>query len=274
MNRLNRSAFNREPISLAVMLALSFLVPLTTLLSPETPLWGHLLTIGNMVILLLIAGWALRRERVRAADIGLSRDDWLRGVGLFAIWWLLVGAIEWGGAAIAGMLGAEVQPPVAYEWDLTRVLDFGRAWVAVGFVEELAFRGYLHNKLIAMTGKRWLGIALAALVFGVWHMPHALLLGAPLVSVLLRALVLSAFSAVCLNLTYELTGLLPFVVLFHGWNDFALLPNLKRPSNIGQIGGLVLIVLVAAAQWVVAHKRERRQLVEAEEEESDMVADD
>ena len=46
-------------------------------------------------------------------------------------------------------------------------------WVAVsiiaGISEEFAFRGYLQRQFGALTGSRWLGLVLQAVVFGIAH---------------------------------------------------------------------------------------------------------
>ncbi len=39
------------------------------------------------------------------------------------------------------------------------------------------------------------------------------------------------------------TGLLPFLALFHGWNDFPLILTLRAPTTVGMIAGYVLLFI-------------------------------
>lgn len=57
---------------------------------------------------------------------------------------------------------------------LPRSLGERLAWVlvalSVGFGEEVVYRGYLQTQLGALTRRRWLGVVLQALLFGVAHL--------------------------------------------------------------------------------------------------------
>ena len=48
-----------------------------------------------------------------------------------------------------------------------------RAFIAAtsGFAEEILYRGYAIERLTTLTGRRWLGASLAALIFGLAHIP-------------------------------------------------------------------------------------------------------
>ncbi|NLF14064.1 MAG: CPBP family intramembrane metalloprotease [Anaerolineaceae bacterium] len=127
--------------------------------------------------------------------------------------------------------------------------QFHSDWRFVAFAEEIAFRGYLHNKLVAVVGRRWLAILLAALAFGLWHTPADIAGSGQVLSPFLNALLFALVGLVFFHLPYEWTGLLPFLALFHGWNDFLLLPTLEAPTAVGAAAGYVLMWVVLWAGW-------------------------
>jgi membrane protease YdiL (CAAX protease family) len=167
-------------------------------------------------------------------------------------WWLAVTLVDLIGRWLAGQLGSPILPMEELKWNFATLLDFLSAWIFVGFAEELAFRGYLHNKLVAATQKKWIGIVLAAFIFGLWHIPGGMVMrGVSFFEALPGALFLGLFSLIFLNLPYEWTGLLPLISLFHGWSDFPLLMNFQYPSAIGAVAGyLLLLVVVALKVWL------------------------
>lgn len=113
----------------------------------------------------------LNRYQVRVQDV--IRGDWsgaksiLRDVGIgLGVWlvWLAINSVWnkfWG-----------ADPSVSIYALPRRPLDV-LLWVAVsisaGISEEFAFRGYLQRQFGALTGSRWLGLVLQAVVFGIAH---------------------------------------------------------------------------------------------------------
>jgi membrane protease YdiL (CAAX protease family) len=183
----------------------------------------------------------------------MARGHWAAGLMLFLGWWGLVTAMDLAGSRVAAQLGRPVPPAEALEWGPLLGLEWVKAWVAVGFAEELAFRGYLHRKLIGLTGSRWGGIALAALLFGLWHIPGGIAThGTFAVGMVASALVVAGYSFLVLHLPYAKTGLLPLVALFHGWSDLPLLVTLQPPSAIGTAVGPLL--LLGAARLYSSHQ--------------------
>jgi membrane protease YdiL (CAAX protease family) len=129
-----------------------------------------------------------------------------------------------------------------------------KSWIVVGIAEEISFRAYLHNKLAVALKQHWLGIVLAALLFSLWHIPGSIVAGRFTVSKLMTTIVIAGFSFMFFNLTYEWTGLLPFLVLFHGWSDFPLLVTLHHPTTAGAIAGYLLVFVVL---WFYTRWRKR-----------------
>jgi hypothetical protein len=64
---------------------------------------------------------------------------------------------------------------------------------------------------------------------------------------LANAGLLSLIGLVFFNLPYEWTSLLPFLALFHFWNDFLVDINMQAPTWVGVIAGYVLMWV---ALWV------------------------
>ena len=83
----------------------------------------------------------------------------------------------------------------------------------VAFAEEMVFRGYILNNLLAVSNNKWAALAISSLLFTAVHMSN---LGINVVAVL------NLFLAGCLlGLNYIYTKNLWFAILFHfGWNFF------------------------------------------------------
>ncbi|MGD8405266.1 MAG: CPBP family intramembrane metalloprotease [Anaerolineales bacterium] len=249
---LNRKNFRIEWKSALWFVLLVTLLPLATALDIRTQLGETLLTIAINSVLFVLAVIFLCRENIRWADIGMHIKSWRTSLFFFVGWWLAVTLVDLTGRWLAGQIDSPILPAEVLNWNFVTLLDFLSAWVFVGFAEELAFRGYLHNKLVAITNKKWLGMGLAALLFGLWHIPGSMVMrGTSLFEALPGALFLGLFSLIFLNLPYEWTGLLPFISLFHAWSDFPLLMNFQYPSAIGAIAGYVLLLVVVALKvWL------------------------
>jgi membrane protease YdiL (CAAX protease family) len=89
-------------------------------------------------------------------DVGIGLGAWLVWLAINNVWNKLSGA----------------DPSVSIYASPRRPLDV-LLWIAVsisaGISEEFAFRGYLQRQFGALTGSRWLGLVLQAVVFGIAH---------------------------------------------------------------------------------------------------------
>jgi len=98
--------------------------------------------------------------------------------------------------------------------------------VFTGAVEELAFRGYLQNKVVSMVDFGGLrlqtasSIVLTAVLFSVLHIPVRVVVDGVRVSELTGTLVLLALSGVIFGTIYALTQNLWLVILLHGVGNF------------------------------------------------------
>jgi len=139
----------------------------------EAFMWGL-----TLAVLAVVVFW----ERRPLASIGLVPPSWNAiqvGAGLAMV--LLVLALVAG--TIGQVLGARIAPG-----DQDRMVLGLPLWlqllvaVSAGFTEEILFRGYAVERMMELTGRRWLGAALPVLVFGAVHAPfwgvaHALVAG-------------------------------------------------------------------------------------------------
>lgn len=258
---LDRHEFHMEWQSVLLFVVLVTLLPFAMgFINIQTQLQAILLNMLMSTVLFLIAILFLQRENIPWSAIGMDKGAWRMSLILFTGWWAATTLVDLTARWAAGQFGFPMPAMQRLDWTAETGLDVVEAWVFVGFAEELAFRGYLHNKLIAILKSRGRGIALAALLFGLWHIPGSMLLrGRTFFEALPGALFLGLFSLIFLNLAYESTGLLPFLGLFHGWSDFPLLLTMEYPSAIGAVAGYCLFLAAAAAMiWY-----RRRQRVKA-----------
>ncbi len=252
---LDRTGLRKGWAGVVLFLVLVTLPTTWVLLRPATQVQA---LAGSLIasVVVGVVGWVcLRHDGGRARDVGLGRRGWRHGLAVFAGWWALVTLVDLGSRPLLALFGLHLAPLEPLVWAPLVLLDFAGRWLAVGFGEEIAFRGYLHNKLVAQLSRHWLALILAALLFGLWHIPGAALQGnRAAIGLLLNSLVFGAISLALFNAPYEWTGLLPFFALFHGWSDFPLLANLQRPSAVGAVAGYLLLFL---ALWV--YKRLERR---------------
>lgn len=134
---------------------------------------------ADAVCLVLLA-WLLRREGKRLRDLiefrrgSLVRDVFI-GVGLFVLLGVAffaastLGALFVYGPAAFDPNTAQGQtfsydPPLWVLWWATLVLP-----LSVAFAEEMTYRAYALPRLVALTGKPWIGIVIMSLGFGLQH---------------------------------------------------------------------------------------------------------
>lgn len=229
----------------------------------DAPAWVKLaFEFGKFVPLAGIGLVALRREGVRIADLGLSSRYLLPAVAAFASVWVAL-----------NLLGAGIAAVTGNPWGLDLLRETTAVLVAgvpaprsmtllyvlvVGLVEEFLFRGYLQSKVVALLGDDTrphiaLGIVVSALVFGIAHVPGALVAGAGIRGAL-SLTAITAVSGIAFGILYETTGNLYFVALLHGFGDtWSLVVDLASLS--GRVFGVFLLgVAVIYAVAALAYR--------------------
>lgn len=205
----------------------------------------------------------LRFEDVRLRDLGLGRRQVVPA--LVAVAGFLVAV----NATVAGLILVDggqvsVEPFALYQsapldYSVTALVATGVAqYVFVGPVEEIAFRGYLQNKLTDLLGRRSarvrtaVAIAVTAVGFALLHVPTLLLIDGAPIGQTVGKLVLLTLSGITFGTMYALTHNLFLVAFLHGIGNFWPLivdPGLGAWPNWGVIIVLYGLVVVLYRQW-------------------------
>jgi membrane protease YdiL (CAAX protease family) len=156
--------------------------------SPDTPLWGTLLT-QAVWLLLALGGAALSRPESIGARLGLGRGELGVSTSLVA----MLGFVALSSALHQGLVsfglretGSLAQIDAVVREARARAPSFLLVLLALGiapgFGEEMLFRGFIQRGLAPRLGAAW-AVVLAAALFGLAHFdpvhsPLAFLLGA------------------------------------------------------------------------------------------------
>ncbi len=142
----------------------------TSLLTGAASRGGFDLLYGARVVVAAGVVWHFR-ERLATAGWRPSWAGACLGVAAFAIWLLLAGTGEPGGALADGLSGLD--PLTRGLWLALRLVG---SIAVVPLVEELAFRGYLARRLtsvdfetVPLSRVGWLALLGSALLFGLLH---------------------------------------------------------------------------------------------------------
>lgn len=155
----------------AIAYFLVYLASLFVSLESETVHWVTLVALP-----LLIAFGFGQRGRSRKellGTFGLRRAGWKKGLGWALGLGLLVTILQVALFQHRDEILALVRSGRAlWLYPLTLVLMFATA----GFTEEFFFRGFLQTRLETLTRSPWLAIAIASVLFSLYHVPYAFLL--------------------------------------------------------------------------------------------------
>lgn len=225
----------------------------------EEGMWA----IPSGIVQIGIAVAILRYERVSYQELGLA--PWLVRPALAATAVVILVA----NVAVAG-LGIAAGTNVSFglmEYYLTPPIDFSVAGVAItaiamylftGPVEELAFRGYLQNKVVSQvnmgspTAQTTIGILTAALSFALLHIPAYLIVRGQALEAVIGTLVLLTATGVIFGAIYAATRNLYLVMFLHSIGN--LWPLVVDPgAGIWPNWGIILVMYVLLAvlyrQW-------------------------
>jgi len=196
-----------------------------------TPINKALWSIPSGLIQFAIIAIVYRYEDVELTELGLSRD--LVKPAAVAVLGVIL-AVNAAVLGLASLHGSEIRFGV-YAFYRTGLYNLSYTVIAIsivtnlvftGAVEELAFRGYLQNKLVSLVSvgglrlQTAIGIILTGLSFSLMHIPARLLVDGVRVSELSGTLVLLALSGMLFGTIYALTQNLWLVMLLHGVGNF------------------------------------------------------
>ncbi len=168
----------------------------------------------------LLAFWLPRVEHKGRASIGVTRFRWSYawiGAGAYAATFAAIAGVQFLQQAVGQDTIRSLQPVLAtYSWPLLVAL-----FLTGTVLEEVLYRGYLIERMILLTGSRWLAGLVSCATFTAVHLRF---FG-------VGATVDVAVLSVVLDLLYVKTRSLWPAMVFHGINDafgFLLAPVLPR----------------------------------------------
>ncbi|MFB6193778.1 MAG: lysostaphin resistance A-like protein [Halobaculum sp.] len=169
----------------------------------------------------------VRREGWTLASVGLGRAALLPAVAAFGLFWL--SAVAFGVATLAatgGRIGFVFE--VAWYWELVHTLL--TLTVTNGVSEEFVFRGYVQPVCVALAAglsRRFapaVGIVAASLLFGVAHIPLAVLGFDASLAAVPWVLLGNLIPGVAYGLLYYLTRNVWYTAFVHGFANAPLVP--------------------------------------------------
>lgn len=211
---------------------------------------------------LVIALWFLQSEGVSLAEIGLARDQILPALFSVAGLYLLLNAVGIGLSLSTAGAGA-----VGYQWTVPPVMAlvaFAEALLFAALVEEVAFRGYLQSKVIAVLPKTTrfreaFGVVAASVLFAVAHVPRVLTSGVPGTQALITYGALLLFSGLSFGLLYEYTQNLYVPILVHAAGNMPGTIGIvffdTSALQGGALAAYVLLYLVLVVTLVAVYRR-------------------
>lgn len=156
---------------------------------------------------------------------------------------------------------------IGYQWTVPPVIAliaFVNALVFAALIEEVAFRGYLQSKVIAVLPsttrfRGTLGVITASVLFTLAHVPRVLTSGIPGTQALATYGALLLFSGLGFGLLYEYTQNLYVPILIHAAGNMPGTMGIvffdRSALQGGTLAAYALLYLTLVVSLVVAHRR-------------------
>ncbi|RQG97822.1 CPBP family intramembrane glutamic endopeptidase [Natrarchaeobius chitinivorans] len=221
---------------------------------------------GSVVLSLVLFGLAvatLRLEGVSLARIGLEPRLLVPATVLVGGYFL---ALNVAGIGIAIASGAP--ETLGYQWTVSpvgAVFTFAFMLVVAGLVEEVVFRGYLQNRLIALCPgdpriRAIAGIVGASVLFSAYHVPRVLTDGPPGTMSGSGYLLLLFVNGIGFGLLYEFTQNLSVPIIVHAagnmpgtagilFFDVAGWPRWAMALYVVSYLGLIALAVLVYRRW-------------------------
>lgn len=180
-----------------------------------------------LAVLTVLALWGLKKAHVlKDRGAGFWAGTRTGGFLAFMIMYLLVVGVAEGAAS------GTLQP-------IATILGFAFSMFAVGFSEELLFRGLIQNVLADCFGRDtargvWLTAIVSGVIFGLTHLSNIFTAGITLLAGAMQA-VAAAGVGVYFGAIYARCGNLWVLICLHSLNDFAALVT----SGLWETGSVV-----------------------------------
>ena len=216
-------------------------------------------------------------------SLGLRAPRWVPNLARGAVGGVLAIGVLWAILWLTGALsvnGISAAAKVAGARSVFPLLGWALAFGAVGFMEEVTFRGYALHNLTNWLGWKW-AVGVQAALFAVIHLGNVVTAGREAQMAALGALPSLFLVAVFFALCYRKTGSLWFPIGFHAaWNfslgclfslpvsgieTFKLLDVASRGQSwfsggsFGAEGSFVLIPVLLAAIYVLSQSPDHPQ---------------
>ena len=218
----------------------------------EDPFWSTVIGILNGLMSLLLVWFMIKvieRNRFEWKTVGLDwRNNSLSLLGAGALLALLLYASD---RLVGHAFGSSIPSLNIMLAGLSFPIVFQKfvLYLAMGFGEEVVFRGYVQTRLVEHYGAIW-GILIASITFTLMHLGFT--------SLSLVSIISGVLLWVTIGTLYHLSKSLYLVGMFHGVAN-TLINTLHIESN--EIGGLLVNALALLLVVIFAFRRARSSAV-------------
>lgn len=127
----------------------------------------ELLIFGLVAILLF---YIIKKEKLTLTSIGLNNKHWGKSLLWVPILVLIGFALILGCIEISKLFGWKFGESTAF--DKVSPLTITLITIRAGVAEEVFMRGFLLERITAISGKKWIAFFISTLVFGLLHYPQ------------------------------------------------------------------------------------------------------
>ncbi len=164
----------KMPIHILALILLTgpfFLNDFTNIFVKDWRLWLLMDAVSVKLFPLAVFWWLMASRKMQLTDFGLRAQSWPSFVKVFLIVTLVGTMIDQNGYQWAS--GLPGYPPLGQMPVITSPvwnwIDLTLGLLAVGMVEELVFRGFMHSFISRYTESRFAIVVISSLAFGLIH---------------------------------------------------------------------------------------------------------
>ena len=218
----------------------------------EDPVWSTVIAILNGFMGLLLTWFLVRfieRRKFTWQSVGLDwRNNSLSLLALGALLALLMYFVE---KVVGQAFGSSIPPVniIMAGFSIAILIQKFALYLAMGFGEEIVFRGYLQTMLVERYGALW-GILITSITFTLVHLGF--------MSLSLVTIISAVMLWVTIGALYHWSKSLYLVGMFHGIAN-TLLNTLHLEGT--EVGGLIVHALALLLVIVFALRRSRASCV-------------